>query len=39
MCYRINYRSMDRNVTNDEINVLQEKLRDEVVNRMKVELR
>lgn len=39
MCYRINYRSMDRNVTNDEINVLQEKLRDEVVNRMRVELR
>ncbi|KAF9907990.1 hypothetical protein EC991_010338 [Linnemannia zychae] len=39
MCYRINYRSMDRNVTNAEINEIQEKLRDEVVNRMKVELR
>lgn len=39
MCYRINYRSMDRNVTNAEINELQEKLREEVVNRMKVDLR
>ncbi|KAF8932522.1 putative phenylalanyl-tRNA synthetase alpha subunit [Dissophora ornata] len=39
VCYRINYRSMDRNVTNVEINELQEKLREEVVNRMKVELR
>ncbi|KAG0302234.1 hypothetical protein BGZ98_007672 [Dissophora globulifera] len=39
VCYRINYRSMDRNVTNAEINELQEKLREEVVQRMKVELR
>ncbi|KAG0203124.1 hypothetical protein BGX28_004519 [Mortierella sp. GBA30] len=39
VCYRINYRSMDRNVTNVEINELQEKLREEVVNRLKVELR
>ncbi|KAF9177862.1 hypothetical protein BGZ50_008301 [Haplosporangium sp. Z 11] len=39
LCYRINYRSMDRNVTNAEINEIQEKLREEVVNRMKVELR
>ncbi|KAI1310546.1 hypothetical protein EDD11_003688 [Mortierella claussenii] len=38
-CYRINYRSMDRNVTNMEINELQEKLREQVVERMKVELR
>jgi phenylalanyl-tRNA synthetase alpha chain len=30
---------MDRNVTNVEINEIQEKLRNEVVNRMKVELR
>ncbi|KAG0051083.1 hypothetical protein BGZ83_004115 [Gryganskiella cystojenkinii] len=39
VCYRINYRSMDRNVTNSEINEIQEKLREEVVNRMNVELR
>ncbi|KAF9348251.1 hypothetical protein BGX26_000320 [Mortierella sp. AD094] len=39
VCYRINYRSMDRNVTNAEINEIQEKLRQEVVDRMQVELR
>ncbi|KAF9582464.1 hypothetical protein BGW38_000178 [Lunasporangiospora selenospora] len=39
VCFRINYRSMDRNVTNNEINEIQEKLRTEVVDRMKVELR
>ncbi|KAF9305400.1 hypothetical protein BGZ74_010359 [Mortierella antarctica] len=39
VCYRINYRSMDRNVTNAEINELQEKLREEVVQRLKVDLR
>jgi phenylalanyl-tRNA synthetase alpha chain len=30
---------MDRNVTNAEINEIQDRLRDEVVQRMKVELR
>ncbi|KAF9354366.1 hypothetical protein BGX34_011082 [Mortierella sp. NVP85] len=39
VCYRINYRSMDRNVTNVEINEIQDRLRNEVVQRMKVELR
>lgn len=39
LCYRINYRSMDRNVTNAEINDIQDKLRKEVVRRMEVELR
>ncbi|KAF9942056.1 hypothetical protein BGZ65_011357 [Modicella reniformis] len=39
VCYRINYRSMDRNVTNVEINEIQDRLREEVVRRMKVELR
>ncbi|KAF9112997.1 hypothetical protein BGX27_002393 [Mortierella sp. AM989] len=39
VCYRINYRSMDRNVTNAEINEIQEKVRKEVVDRMQVELR
>ena len=38
-CYRITYRSMDRNVTNEEINVIQEKIRQLVVNKLNVELR
>ncbi|XP_062503855.1 phenylalanine--tRNA ligase, mitochondrial-like [Corticium candelabrum] len=38
-CYRINYRSMDRTLTNDEINQLQEKLRQEVQRILRVELR
>ena len=37
--YRINYCSMDRTVTNDEINVIQERLRDSVVAQLGVELR
>lgn len=32
MCFRINYRHMDRNLTNDEVDKLQFKLRDEVVS-------
>ncbi|KAF9167708.1 hypothetical protein DFQ26_003496 [Actinomortierella ambigua] len=39
VCYRINYRSMDRNVTNAEINEIQERLRATVVDKLKVELR
>ncbi|KAG0236483.1 hypothetical protein BGW42_003389 [Actinomortierella wolfii] len=39
VCYRINYRSMDRNVTNAEINEIQERLRAKVVEKLKVELR
>ncbi|GAA5803856.1 hypothetical protein HPULCUR_009341 [Helicostylum pulchrum] len=39
LCYRINYRSMDRNVTNDEINEIQEKVRRVVQEQFKVELR
>ena len=38
-CYRITYRSMDRNVTNQEINVIQDEIRRLVVNELKVELR
>ncbi|KAI8968022.1 phenylalanyl-tRNA synthetase [Mycotypha africana] len=39
LCYRINYRSMDRNVTNEEINQIQEKVRSAVRSEMNVELR
>lgn len=38
-CYRINYRSMDRSLTNEEIDLIQWKLRDEMVSRLGVELR
>lgn len=38
-CYRISYRSMDRSLTNEEINVLQEKVRQSVVEQFSVELR
>jgi len=38
-CYRINYRSMDKSLTNDEINLLQDKFRKEVVEKLGVELR
>ena len=31
-CYRIAYRSLERNLTNDEINVMQDALRDEVAS-------
>ena len=38
-CYRINFRSMDRNLTNEEINDLQNKIRDVIVEKLNVELR
>ncbi|KAI9502177.1 phenylalanyl-tRNA synthetase alpha subunit, mitochondrial [Coemansia spiralis] len=38
-CYRINYCSMDRNVTNDEINLIQEQVRDQMVKQLGVTLR
>lgn len=38
-CYRINYQSMDRNLTNDEVNVLQEEVRDTMTKMFNVELR
>ncbi|CAH02465.1 phenylalanine--tRNA ligase [Kluyveromyces lactis] len=39
LCYRINYQSMDRNVTNEEVNELQDKVRDTLVKLYGVELR
>lgn len=38
-CYRITYRSMDRNVTNEEINTIQSRVRDVVEEKLQVELR
>lgn len=38
-CYRINYRSLERTLTNEETNELHEKVRTELVSRMGVELR
>lgn len=38
-CYRITYRSMDRNITNDEINALQTEVRQLLVDTLEVELR
>ncbi|KAJ2008898.1 phenylalanyl-tRNA synthetase alpha subunit, mitochondrial [Coemansia thaxteri] len=38
-CYRINYCSMDRNVTNEEINGVQERVRQGLVERFGVTLR
>jgi len=37
--FRIVYRSMDRTVTNEEINAIQEQLRESVANELGVELR
>lgn len=38
-CYRITYRSMDCTVTNEEINELQNNVRDSVVKQLHVQLR
>jgi phenylalanyl-tRNA synthetase alpha chain len=39
LCYRINYRSLERTLTNDETNALHERLRTLLVDRLGVELR
>ena len=38
-CFRIVYRSMERSLTDDEINALQEKVREDMVSKLGVELR
>jgi len=38
-CYRIVYRSMDRSLTNDEVDEIQDKIREEVARRLQVTLR
>ena len=38
-CFRISYRSMDKSLTNEEIDALQEKVRREIVMKLGVELR
>ena len=38
-CYRITYRSMDRNITNEEINAIQSRVRDVAEEKLRVELR
>jgi phenylalanyl-tRNA synthetase alpha chain len=38
-CYRINYRSLERTLTNEETNELHDKVRQELVQRLGVELR
>lgn len=39
LCFRINYRSMERSLTNEEVDKLQFQLREEVTKKMNVELR
>lgn len=39
LCYRINYRSLERTLTNEETNTLHKKLRTLLVDRLGVELR
>ncbi|PYH99583.1 phenylalanyl-tRNA synthetase [Aspergillus ellipticus CBS 707.79] len=39
MCYRINYRSLERTLTNEETNDLHDKVREQLVGQLKVELR
>jgi phenylalanyl-tRNA synthetase alpha chain len=39
ICYRINYRSLERTLTNEETNEMHERLRTLLVKRLGVELR
>lgn len=39
LCFRINYRSLERTLTNGEVNSLQEKVKRVVAEKLEVELR
>jgi phenylalanyl-tRNA synthetase alpha chain len=39
MCYRINYRALDRTLTNKEMNELHSRFRTQLVQKLGVELR
>jgi phenylalanyl-tRNA synthetase alpha chain len=39
MCYRINYRSLERTLTNEETNQMHNKVREKLVGDFGVELR
>lgn len=39
LCYRVNYRSLERTLTNEETNALHEKLRGLLIERLGVEMR
>jgi phenylalanyl-tRNA synthetase alpha chain len=39
LCYRINYRSLERTLTNEETNELHERFRQQLVEKLGVELR
>ena len=38
-CYRITYRSMERSLTNEEIDQMQEVVREKAVEKLGIELR
>ena len=38
-CFRITYRSMERSLTDEEINALQDKVMEDIVAKLGVELR
>ena len=39
LCYRIHYQSMDRNITNDEVNKIQKQVETRLVDKYNVTLR
>ena len=39
LCYRINYRSLERTLTNEEVNELHERVRNTLVDKLGVDLR